>query len=545
MNFFARPRTLFLFTLLFLLVGSQPLLAQRLGKEWYTDRQNGFRLRYPDGWLAVPVKELDTFSGRIGQFEGPDMATRIGNQSYSSNPGLYIYKFTADDTAVTRDEEEGTGGLRGRIEKDNKRTDISEVIPRQFRAQNFEADKPVYDKDFKSKKRVEGNRRSWKVFTGQFDALLDTYTFSLDDYDIVLLMYCPEEHFKKFGKLFGQVAKTFELIEREKSLEITDASDYDQLFAFHLSEVERTPGWRLLETPSKRYLIKTSSENDKFLKEVIRRLESARDLFEREFPPAKPIEHISVVRVCSSLEEFHKYGGTGGGVAGWFSPLTTELVIVDFKNYDRNLTYGVMVHEGFHQYCHFLFDESEAHRWFDEGHGDYYAAFEFRGKKAIPKAKMKGEDRLTGIREQIRTGTYMPIGQHIRADHPTWQSRGVPSYQQSWSIVYFLRQGMDGRVPRKLWRPEYGDVIPNYMQTLHEGYLKAYDKLLSEEDAKDREEAADRIGGLIGNLIRRPKVDEKTKQEIWDAAIEASWGMVDMEEFTENWSEYVLKHVRN
>ena len=56
--------------------------------------------------------------------------------------------------------------------------------------------------------------------------------------------------------------------------------------------------------------------------------------------------------------------------------------------YDRNSTYAVMTHEAFHQYCFFLFDQSEAHRWFDEGHGDYYGGAKFSGRRAKITSKM-------------------------------------------------------------------------------------------------------------------------------------------------------------
>jgi hypothetical protein len=65
-------------------------------------------------------------------------------------------------------------------------------------------------------------------------------------------------------------------------------------------------------------------------------------------------------------------------------------VLFDAVSVDRNMTYAVMSHEAFHQYCHFLFEQSEAHRWFDEGHGDYYGGVEFKGNKAVITSTMPG-----------------------------------------------------------------------------------------------------------------------------------------------------------
>ena len=56
----------------------------------------------------------------------------------------------------------------------------------------------------------------------------------------------------------------------------------------------------------------------------------------------------------------------------------------------------VMRHEAFHQYCHFLFGQSEAHRWFDEGHADYYGGMKVTGSRGKITPKMPaGLDRLT------------------------------------------------------------------------------------------------------------------------------------------------------
>ena len=72
--------------------------------------------------------------------------------------------------------------------------------------------------------------------------------------------------------------------------------------------------------PASAISIKPDSDDDKFIDLVIARLEKSRDLFEIDFPPLKPILHVSIVRICAKEETFHSYGGTGGGVAGWVQP---------------------------------------------------------------------------------------------------------------------------------------------------------------------------------------------------------------------------------
>ncbi|RMH01605.1 MAG: hypothetical protein D6702_10910 [Planctomycetota bacterium] len=534
--------------LLFLLALAPAAGAQkaRVGKEWFPDPQYGYRFKYPQDWMVAPVQPSERRLGLVAQFSGPDLSTKLpGNKVVPYATLLQVYAF-GQKAAVTRDDDEGTGGLRGRLgSEDSGRQKIGDLLPHITIGDDWRVPPALEDEEEKKIRDLVAEHQVWKGDNGTVEIDFDCWTFHLDDHDIVLVFAIPDQHFKKWKKVFAGCAKTFQLIDREEAASFVDSSgSYEDLLAYHRDEVSRTPGWELLEVPSKRYLIKTSSKDKKFLQEVIDRLEKSRDLYERDFPPSEPIRNISVVRVCSTLEEFHKYGKTGGGVAGWFNPASEELVIVDFKNYDRKMTFGVISHEAFHQYCHFLFDQSEAHRWFDEGHGDYYGAFEFKGKKAIPHAKMAGGlDRLSVIREMVRKKNWVPIGEHIRYDHQTWQSKGIASYSESWAIIYFLRMGMLGEVPKKLWRPEYGQIIPNYVRTLNEGFRQAYAEIRQQMEQEAKAEGKE-FDEAAFKEQRRWRV-EQYKEKIWKDALDASWGQVDIEQFERDWAEYVDRYLKD
>ncbi len=528
------------------LAPSAPAQKARVGRKYFEDHHYGYRFRYPDGWMVVPVRQSQAERGVLTKMDGPAVNVRVGNAVGQVNLNLQVLKFEPR-AAVTRTEDEGTGGLRERVKTDSSRPTIADYL-QTFKdiwgLRDFEAEEPKEGKAHGLPMRYQ----AFRAFNGQFDLAFHTYTFPLTDYDIVLVFLVPREHERKWVKVFTGCAKTFEIIEREAAVALKDerTASYEELLAYYRDQASRTEGWEVLETPSQRYIVLTSSDDRRFLQTLISRLEASRDLFERDFPPSRPLTHVSVLRVCSTYDEFLRYGGIGA--AGYFNPGTTELVIVDFKDVNRNLTYGVLTHEAFHQYCHFLFDESEAHRWFDEGHGDYYAAAEFRGRKVTIRAKMKGEDRLTQIRQMIRDGTYKPIGDHIRFNHPQWQNQGptpTSPYCESWSIIYYLRQGMAGKVSSKVWRKEYADIIPNYIRVLHEEYLRAYDEI-REEMKKEAEQEGVELAPedlAVHNLVQR--LSEERKQEIWKKAIAASWGKIDIFEFESLWRVYVLKHIRN
>ena len=110
-----------------------------------------------------------------------------------------------------------------------------------------------------------------------------------------------------------------------------------------------------------------------------------------------------------------------------------------------------------------------------------------------------------------------------------------------------LRMGSLGKVSSKVWRKEYAEIIPNYIRVLHEGYQAAYAAQRADLEAElervpEGAKGAE-IRAAIESQMKRPRVGETKKLEIWKAAMDASWGQIDIEEFEENWKEFVLDHM--
>jgi hypothetical protein len=127
----------------------------------------------------------------------------------------------------------------------------------------------------------------------------------------------PEEHAKKWLKVYEQSAKTFaETGHSEAGAELMEGASYEELLAYHKADAAKVPGWTAMPTPSKKFILKTSSTNKKFLDEVTLRLEKSRELYEADFPPPKGFDHVSIVRVCASEEQFHQYGARAAGWPG-------------------------------------------------------------------------------------------------------------------------------------------------------------------------------------------------------------------------------------
>jgi hypothetical protein len=483
-----------------------------LNSRAYEDPQTGYRVKTPKEWVAVPVPPE---KGELGLMLYIESEKPEGRR-------MLVFRL---DTETTK------GGS-------SVRPDIADVleIP-AFGIERFEK-RTLLEERQVALKKLEAQHRTWDAT--EDGLIVDTWTFRLEGYD-VCLVYTVASYLKfknRWLSLYEKSAKSFELMERDGSGDGGPGGSYEDLLGWHEADAARTPGWRALPTPSEKFIIKTSSDADKFIKEVIERLEKSRDVFESDFPPPEDFNDVSVVRICDSEEEFHKYGDTSGGVAGWFNPASTELVLYDAQATNRNESYAVMTHEAFHQYCHFLFGKSEAHRWFDEGHGDYYGGMRFKGRRAEVTARMPGGlDRFIRAKDLIRSGQYLSLDEHLNATHREWQSQGPTNtspYEQSWSIIYMLRQGAEGNVTKKVWKKEYADIVPNYVTTLKEGFARAYDEL--------RAAAGDEAGELE---LDRSHISPERKEEIWEAAMAASWGQIDLDEFEENWMLYVQKYLKD
>ena len=496
--------------------------AQKLASKPYEDTAHGFRFKPLDGYSGVPAQ--------------PDDTSGLVTQMVSGANELHVYALV-DEQAPTRKERDGrsTAGKR--------RRDIAAVLAGTIGGFAAVADKPELDDEVKAKD-LTGRRRLWTVR----DWYVEAWTYTLPHADIALVYISEKQRFdKRWRATVDASGKSFQAIARKENSAGalgTDAT-YEEQLARAAEDAAKTPGWRAEPTPSKKFIIVTNCQKAPFVKEVVKRLEGARLIFEADYPPPPSFNAVSIVRICANEDEFHRYGNTGGGVAGWFSPDTTELVLYDAVNIDRNMTYAVVVHESFHQYCHFLFDQAEAHRWFDEGHGDYYGGLEFKGSRPKITTQMPGGlDRLTELRELVREGTYKPIAEHVNYDHRQWQTQGptgVSCYAQSWGLVYYLRQGAEGKVPRKVWRPEYAEIIPNYVRVLAEGYRKAFDEIIERrrERAEKRKEDPAEVDLRVSRRELLLGFGPQKQAEIWSAAMQASWGQIDLAQFERDWPAFV------
>jgi hypothetical protein len=176
----------------------------------------------------------------------------------------------------------------------------------------------------------------------------------------------------------------------------------------------------------------------------------------------------SVFRLCATYEQFQKYGQSPPGVVGWFSPQSKELVV--FLGGDKRMGAGatetVTYHEGWHQYADFYFDHPQTthsgtlHRWFDEGHGDYFGSFRWgqNGWKYIG-SKMRYSD----CKEMVRSGDYVPWKELVHWPVQRFYTDRAPyRYAQAFSMIDFLRRGEKERG----FDPRWADALDMYRKVM-------------------------------------------------------------------------------
>lgn len=541
-------------TLLACALFASPAAAQKLNSKYRQFPAIGVEFKALKDFSDVPVSERLASTGMVAQ-----MDAERGPQVKYSNGDRGQYTPSLKVILIAPEGPTSEGGKERERERDERREAADFVIdlyPLQEdklepELSEVKAGKPLVGERAEMVANVKMNNG------GTAEVVFDVYTFVVGLEKVMFIWDYPADKKtrKKWGGVVLKSMKSFR--EMKKGASETDVADvnsdssYEDLLEYHRHEVEQTPGWELIETPSKQYLIKTNETDKKDIKEVILRLEASRELYEKDFPPKRPITSISVVRICATRDEFNTYGQTGGGVAGYFNPGSEELVLF-FGEGSKAMTLSVMAHEGFHQYCHFLFDRSEAHRWFDEGHGDYYGAWKMKGKKLIQEEDMKeGLARVPEIKEMFRNEKIAPLSEHIRYDHQSWQTQGpsnVSCYAQSFALIYFLREGANGNVKRKYWKDEYATILPNYMEALYAGYQALYEEV--RQEGRDMLAHFDELGDEVDERMleeAQARIDRPwdfaygNKDKIWDDAMAASWGMVDEVEFEGRWLEWIEK----
>ena len=349
---------------------------------------------------------------------------------------------------------------------------------------------PKTGKDLKSKDGVPG--KTW-VVAKSADVFMVFAIWEKDDVEVGMWLACEGPARKEYELGFTRIVASFKWFDdRAEDVRSLDVLDGCRISAKKKREIEKglVKGWDVIVSPNKNYVIiynTNGKRNNSLARTLSERIEAIRaQVYETQFPPSKPVEAVSIVRICGNALEYHAYGGPGGS-AGYWSDDSEELVFFDMspgRAVDDD-TLAVLYHEAFHQFVYYSVGQVAPHSWFNEGHGDYYAGSKigdgkftikpFRWRvKAVKDAMKAGPIELGEIAEvgedakyqvpRDSTG-YVPLKALVRFTQGEYYSYPRICYAEGWSLVYFLRE----IVPKNPdWNAKWGKILEVYFRTLKE-----------------------------------------------------------------------------
>jgi|GEM_PF-3510589 hypothetical protein len=368
-----------------------------------------------------------------------------------------------------------------------------------------------------TKKDVKAPMKGWTAEWGAGAQTISVGVFSENNIEWGVIYTAFEETYKKnWAEVYKKSIASFKLFPPEgkpsAGLLNKDPTKLDgqaKRDAVRAS-IAGNPGWYAVDTPN--YVFLTDDADKGFISELTKQIEIIRaKVYEKMFPPLKPITEISTVRVFSNQADYHAYGGPGGS-AGYWNSRKEELVLFtrftgESKKNSKDYCKSVMYHEAFHQYIFYAAGDLAPHSWFNEGHGDYFAG------ATISSGNVRIDTfdwRVGHLKDHMSKGNdLIPIKSLVRYPQSEYYTNGGFKYAQGWAMVYFLRKV----TKNKRWQ----EIPDRYYNKLVAGMVEIH-KAADEKDAKDgltdeqkQERRALRLVGDEAEKVLDAAVDEAFK----------------------------------
>ncbi|MEM6334185.1 MAG: DUF1570 domain-containing protein [Planctomycetota bacterium] len=220
---------------------------------------------------------------------------------------------------------------------------------------------------------------------------------------------------------------------------------------------------------SRHYLIHTDLERDEVV-EFGRHMDAVFAEFERRFDGFRNRRRAPMPLYLFSNEDGYRdylakldIDATNSGGMFFVRPQAQGLATwVGGKSTTR--TQVVLQHEGFHQFA-WSYIGRDLPVWINEGLAQYFEDGIFTGRRM--RTGMADARRIAMVRNAIETEQAIPLEQIVSLTGQAWSDtlatdpqRSSLLYAQSWSIVYYLVHGRDGR---------YRAAFQRYLQLVSEG----------------------------------------------------------------------------
>ena len=458
------------------------------------DYRNGYAIRVPVGWSVVPPSTDRPLVA--GDWYGPRLGAVLPRLTVLRIPRQTVQKDESGELALP----DGMATKLGPDDPFTARDGLDRLLEPYGPQARIEERKDV---------RVGRDRGVLYRATINDVELVQVQALVVrsDEFEYgVFLIASQAEYDEVHAGAFRSILSDFRLlrVKSEKDVDYDaayategEAAGQEKWLAAVKDLVDRTEGWGWLGT--EHYLVLYDEEiKSSQVKRIAVQVEAIRkDVYEKIFPTDEPVTAISIVRVCKDRDQFVAYGGPPRA-AGYWNSAARELVFY-MQGEDSIRT---LYHEAFHQYIHYAFGEIAPAPWFNEGHGDYFAGFDYRGRFVPGRFHW----RTQTISDAIRARTTIPLETFLHYTQEQYYANAALCYAQGWALVYFLRHTPDER---------YRKILPAYFEALR---------------------AALRHPGQPAYLSETP--DEDRLRLALDKALAVAFEGIDMEKLERDWQAF-------
>jgi hypothetical protein len=501
------------------------------------NKDEGYAFVYPQSYKEIPRQPGDSVLlaryARSERMELPKSAPKGATAPLTTIGEMFVITFDKPKEGDTTAAQGSGGESATGSDVTTKAHDAAEALTEALGAADFEE---FVNKRFKkwgiSKKeeKADSSGKRFTVYslkmppTGPAQFRGAAWIYEKEDRLLGLLGVATDAQFDAQRRLFEKSALSLKEIRVSESA----AKEMERYYSMHAEfkdpgfRIERrrslTRGWKSIDTPH--YLILHHSNDEDLLSRIQNDVEAMRVLYEQMFPPVRPVEAVSVIRVCKDRREYLQYGGYAMS-AGYWNAAQSELVIYDNVKGEQGSALGnrdsyiTLYHEAFHQFIHYSAGELPPHYWFNEGFGDY-----FSGAKVYAHSKKVQEIglspwRVQAVKTWFERGQCATIEKLVHMEGPEFMQHAEVYYPQAWSLVFFLNQGLG-----KDARPEWKQILPRYFEELK----RAYAEELSSS-------------GSNPTLATKISVGAAARKQ----ALEVAFKNVDFNELESAWEKFVAK----
>ncbi len=464
----------------------------------------GLTIKRPRDYDQIPVQPIETWVAvQYTEKQGVRRSLR---------PEVQIVEISKADRRLVGDEEEGQevvvdgAGYLEHVLTNFEFSGLSEEKPR------YGYDRRTFEGEYSGRRRTVGVR-AW------------AFEWENEARSLVLVGICEEGDYDDQLKIWRTMALKAKVEEPAAAEESRWVRYYARKPKYKGADFRvkvresAVKGWKVDDTEN--YILVYSTKNEALIRVMKRELEAIRRAYEDLFPPDRPVDAVSAVRICETKDEYMQYGGPPRSGGYWYDK-AEELVFFDYTEEERERGEGkensriVLYHEAFHQYIFYSVGRLAPHSWFNEGYGDYFSGAEFDSSGKVRKIG-PNPWRISHIKRVLRSGAEEKWKDIIRYEQSKFYEpqRRSKCYSQAWSMIYFLNS------KEVADHPAWSLILPTYFETLKASH-RAEMELLSEADRGDESLTEP------ANLRSREK------------AVAAAFEGVDLDEIQASWRRFVL-----